>query len=349
MKASVLYGVGDMRYEEVPKPQCDDDSVIVKVKASGICGSDPPRVLKNWKYDLPAIIGHEFSGEIVEIGSNVKGFEIGDRVAAIPFIPCNECYYCKSGLYSMCENHGMLGAKSYGGFAEYAKVPGTNLIKVYDMDFESAAMIEPLAVSLHGVLGLQPGVGDAVAVMGAGTIGQLVIQWLKIYGVEKIIAVDISEVKLGEAKALGADFCINAKECDPVEKINEITEGMGVDISIECAGSKITEEQCLLITKKRGKVGYLGIAYTDVLLREKAFENIFRRELTVQGFWNSYSAPFPGKEWTKSVEYVKNGKIKLKEMISHRYKLSEASKAFEMIGSRKEEYNKVMILTDENK
>ena len=180
--------------------------------------------------------------------------------------------------------------------------------------------------------------------MGSGTMGQLVIQGLKIAGAGTIIAVDISDNKLRESKELGADIIINAKDINPVEKIKELTGGKGVDIALECAGSKITQEQCLLITKKKSKIGFLGIAYSDITLSEEAFENIFRKELELKGFWNSYSAPFPGQEWTKGINLVNEGKIKLKEMVSHKFSLEDTYKAFEMIRDRKEEFNKILIL-----
>ncbi|MDE4542169.1 galactitol-1-phosphate 5-dehydrogenase [Thermoanaerobacterium sp. R66] len=344
MKAGVLFGVNDIRYTDFANPICGENDVIINVKACGICGSDPPRILKNWRYNLPAIPGHEFSGIVVDKGEKVGNFELGDKVVVIPFIPCGKCENCLKGKYSLCNNNDMLGSKSYGGFAEYAKVPATNVLKINDIDFESAAMIEPLAVALHGVLGIEPIVGDTIAIMGAGTLGQLVIQWLKVMGIDDIIAVDISDTKLKEAKNLGATICINAKEYDPVKEILNITSGYGVDIAFECAGSKITQEQCLLVTKKSGKVAYLGIAYSDIHLKENSFESIFRKELTLKGFWNSYSAPFPGQEWIKSIKYVENGSINLIPMISHRFKLSQIKEAFDMIAERKEEYNKIMII-----
>lgn len=346
MKAAVLHSVGDIRYENIEIKPYGDDEVKIKVKAAGICGSDPPRALKKWKYPVPAILGHEFSGYIVEVGKNVKGFEVGDRVVAVPLEPCHQCEYCKKGQFSLCESYDMLGATSFGGFAEYVNVKATNVLKIDDIDYEEAAMIEPLAVALHGVLNINPQLGDTVAVLGAGTIGQLTIQWLKVSGVEKIIAVDISDKKISEAMSLGADIGINALKENPVEKIMELTNGFGVDICIECAGSKITQEQCLLVTKKKGKIGYQGIGHAGIELSEAAFEGIFRKELNIQGFWNSYSAPFPGQEWFKSIEYVKQKKIKLKQLISHRFSLEDTAKAFEMIGARKEEYNKIMIVQD---
>ncbi|KLV23484.1 galactitol-1-phosphate 5-dehydrogenase [Niallia circulans] len=344
MKAAVLHAENKIIYEDIELESCNATEVKVKVMAAGICGSDTHKMTSVWKYPLPAIMGHEFSGIVTEIGSKVTNVKVGERVVVIPFIPCNECEYCLKGQFSLCENHGMIGSKSYGGFAEYCNVPAKNILSIGEMDFEEAAMIEPLAVALHGVLNIKPHLGDVVAVFGAGTIGMLVIQWLKIAGVKEIIAIDISDEKLAEARAFGCEKTINAKKEDLYQKIEEYTNGLGVDIALECAGSKITQEQCLLITRKKGKIGYLGIAYSDVTLSQKAFENIFRRELTLKGFWNSYSAPFPGEEWTKSISFLQKGQIKLKDLISHRFSLEDTQAAFNLIINREENYGKVLIL-----
>ncbi|WP_046180084.1 galactitol-1-phosphate 5-dehydrogenase [Domibacillus tundrae] len=343
MKAAVLHAKNQFVYEEVPINPCGEQEVKVKVMAAGICGSDTHKMMSEWKYPLPAIMGHEFSGWVIEKGAGVTNVELGDRVTVIPFVPCYQCEHCERGDYSLCEDHGMIGSKSFGGFAEYVNVPVSNILPIGDMDFEEAAMIEPLAVALHGVLNIEPRLGDTVAVFGTGTIGLLVIQWLKIAGT-KIIAIDISDEKLAEAKRFGCEYVINPLQDNLEEKIAEFTNRSGADIAMECAGSKITQEQCLLVTKKKGKIGYLGIAYQDVLLSQRAFENIFRKELKLMGFWNSYSAPFPGEEWTKSVDYILNGRIQLKEMISHRFPLQETQKAFNMMINREETYGKVLIL-----
>ncbi|KYC84191.1 MULTISPECIES: galactitol-1-phosphate 5-dehydrogenase [Heyndrickxia] len=347
MKAAVLHSENEIIYQDIEISECQPNEVKVKVMAAGICGSDTHKMVSKWKYPLPAIMGHEFAGYVVEKGKDVTNVEIGDRVAAIPFIPCNECEYCLRGQFSLCENHGMIGSKSFGAFAEFVNIPAKNVLPIGEMSFEDAAMIEPSAVSLHGVLNIHPQLGDVVAVFGVGTIGILAIQWLRVAGVKEIIAIDISDKKLQDAMDLGCEKSINPLKEDLIKKIYEYTNGLGVDIAFECAGSKITQEQCLLITRKQGKVGYLGIAYSDVTLSEKAFENIFRRELTLKGFWNSYSAPFPGKEWMNTIEFVQQGKIKLKELVSHRYKLEDTQKAFNMMINREEEYNKVMIIPNE--
>jgi len=346
MKAAVIYGTGDIRYDDIKDPECGIDDVIIKVSACGICGSDSPRILQNWKYPVPGVPGHEFAGTIVETGANVKEFSLDEAVVAQPLIPCGECINCKSGFYSVCDDITMLGADVPGGYAQYVKVPAANVLRTGSIELQKAALIEPCAVAAYGVLGIAPKMGDTVAILGMGTIGQLVLQWCKIYGVRRVMAVDISERKLAEAKALGADYCINGLKTDVEKEILELTGGVGVDISMETAGSKITQEQCLVVTKKRGKVGYLGIARSDILLKEKSFESIFRHELTLKGFWNSYSAPFPGAAWEKSIEYIQDGRIELEKLISHRFALHDVGAAFTMIKERKEEYNKILLVVE---
>ncbi|AQY49964.1 Galactitol-1-phosphate 5-dehydrogenase [Listeria weihenstephanensis FSL R9-0317] len=347
MRAAVLYENNEIKAEQVEEAVCGKDEVRVKVMAAGICGSDIHKMQTRWKYPLPAVMGHEFAGVVVEKGVDVTRVAIGERVAGIPLVPCGTCEYCQQGEFSLCENYRMVGSHFHGAFAENVVLKATNVIGIGDMDFEEAAMLEPLAVAMHGVLGIKPELGDTVVVFGIGTIGILVVQCLQLAGVKDIIAVDISNGKLAEASKFGCSYTINPLQEDLAEKVREYTGGSGADIALECAGSKITQEQCLRVTKKKGKIGYLGIAYADVLLPEEAFENIFRRELTLKGFWNSYSAPFPGEEWTTSIAFVNQGRIKLKPLISHRYKVDQTADAFAMILGRKEDYNKVMILPQE--
>ncbi|MBY5004947.1 galactitol-1-phosphate 5-dehydrogenase [Streptococcus suis] len=349
MKAALLTKLNHFEIHELEKPVPHSNQVLVNVKAAGICGSDIHKMQSEWKYELPMVMGHEFSGQVEAVGDEVQSVTVGDRVAIVPFLPCNKCIYCKEAKYQLCEDYRMIGSHYYGGFEEYVVVPETNVLPIGDkISYEEAAMIEPLAVAAHGVMGLDPQVGDQVAVFGLGTIGILSVQWLRLAGVKKIIGIDIDPIKLEESKKYGITDTINPLEESLEDRITDLTKGLGVDISLECAGSKITEEQCLLITRKGGKIGYQGIAYTDVLLHQRAFENIFRREYTVKGFWNSYSAPFPGKEWTHSVEFIEAGKINLKDMISHRFPLGDIQKAFNLTVHREESYNKVMILPSQD-
>ncbi|MDE3316639.1 galactitol-1-phosphate 5-dehydrogenase [Lacticaseibacillus zeae] len=343
MKASMLEDLNKFLVKEIDIPSPKKDEVVVKVMAAGTCGSDSHKMISGWKYGYPAVMGHEFSGIVTQLGENVSNVSVGQHVAVAPFIPCFKCHYCQIGLFQMCENYSMLGQQKFGGFEQYVSVPARNVLDIGKMSFEEGALIEPMAVAAHAVMGIKPELGDTVAVFGLGTVGDLVVRLLISSGATNVIGIDIDDQKLEKGLDEGCTHVINSAKESLEEKIMEYTDGLGVDISMECAGSKITEEQTLLFTKRRGKVGFVGIAYSDVLLHQRAFENIFRHELTVTGFWNSYSAPFPGREWTNSIQLVNSGRIKIKDLITHRFELEDMQKAFNMITTRSESFNKVMF------
>ena len=346
MKASVMYEHKKFEYKEIEEHKLGENDVRIKVHSCGICGSDIHKMQTKWKYGYPAVIGHEYCGEVVGFGDKVTKFKKGDRVVCVPFMPCNECEYCKQSLYSMCENYTMIGSHRFGGFAEYSVIAEENLLKIGDLEYTKASFIEPLAVVMHAVMGIDINLGDSVVVLGAGTIGMLVLQAIKAAGAGKVIVVDIDDKKLELAKKLGATQTINSLSEDLEKKVKEYTDEKGADISLECAGSVVTQEQALLLTKKHGKVGYLGIAYKDVTLKEKAFESIFRKELTLKGSWNSYSAPFPGREWTNAIELISKNKIDVESLITHKFTLKDVDKAFEMILGRTEPFGKILILPE---
>lgn len=344
VKAAVLTSLNHFEISEVEKPTIKEDEVLVRVEAAGICGSDIHKMQYGWKYGYPKVMGHEFSGVVEATGEKTASIKAGDRVAVIPFMPCHKCAYCKAGKFQLCEHYQMIGSDHNGGFEEYVAVPASNVIKIGDkISFEEAAMIEPLAVAAHAIMGISPQLGDTVAVFGLGTIGVLAVQWLRLCGVKKIIGIDIDPKKNEAAKYYGIDEVIDPLNEPLEQRILEMTDELGVDIALECAGSQITEEESLLVLRKGGKIGYLGIAYTDIFLHQKAFENIFRREYTIQGFWNSYSAPFPGEEWFHSIAFIEQGKIDLKRLISHQFKLDQLQEAFDLTVNQKESYSKVMI------
>lgn len=339
----MLEDLNKFSVKEIDIPSPKKDEVVVKVMAAGTCGSDSHKMISGWKYGYPAVMGHEFSGIVTQLGENVSHVSIGQHVAVAPFIPCFKCHYCQIGLFQMCENYSMLGQQKFGGFEQYVSVPARNVLDIGKMSFEEGALIEPMAVAAHAVMGIKPELGDSVAVFGLGTVGDLVVRLLIASGATNVIGIDIDDQKLQKGLDEGCAHVINSAKEPLEERIMKYTNGLGVDIAMECAGSKITEEQTLLVTKRRGKIGFVGIAYADILLHQKAFENIFRHELTLTGFWNSYSAPFPGKEWTNSIQLVNSGRIKIKDLITHRYELEDMQKAFDMITTRSESFNKVMF------
>ena len=345
MESLRLYGIRDLRYEESPQPTIEQgDEVIIRVRNAGICGSDISRYKKVGPLTPGNIWGHEYAGEVFEFGDNVTDLNVGDRVAVCPALYCGKCKYCRSGYIAACPDLLVTGAKVPGGFATYVKVPRENVIRIPDsVSFEEAAFVEPSAVALHGIYktNLQP--GYSVAVMGCGTIGLLAIQWAKICGAQVVYAIDIENEKLNLAKQVGADILINPKDGNTHEQIMTYTNGNGVDLAVEAAGSPITSSQVFALAKKRGEVVFMGIPYADVQIERFYFEKIVRQELTVYGSWNAVSSPFPGREFHTTIHCMDVGKLQVKPLISHRVPLKMGPEMFERIIDNKEIFTKVMF------
>lgn len=344
MKAGVLFAINDIRCELVDIPEITDEEILIKVKYAGICGTDFERVLKTGTWKFPTVLGHEFGGTTVKVGKQVSGIRPGDKVVVNPMVPCDTCPHCKVGKYNMCQSYDYLGSRSNGGFAEYAKVKYTNAYLVPgDMEHDDIASIDPVAVALHGVVKGDVKIGQTVAVFGAGPIGHYMMQWAKLTGAAKVIAIDIVDKKLQLAKEIGADYCINPLQTDDVIKeIKNITDNEGVDVAIESAGSDITVIQCLSAVKKQGRVVYLGTPHKKVYFPDTVFESILRKEITIVGSWCYHFSP-PIHEWQVSIDNIHKGKIKTKPVISHRFELENIKAAFDMIRERKEFFNKILI------
>ena len=348
MKAAVLYAPADLRIEEVPVPGLSSaDDVLINVKAVGICGSDIDRVLYTGTYSFPTIPGHEFCGVVAQAGECAGEFKEGDKVVVAPILPCGKCDSCVQGNYGQCDNYSYLGSRTDGGMAEYVVAPKRNLVRMPEsMSFEEGASVEPAAVTLHGMRQIRVEAGDSAAVLGCGTLGLFAIQFAKIMGATRVFAADIDEKKLELASKFGADHCINAMKTDSVEAIKQLTGGKGVDIAIETAGNNITQEQAIRITKKKGRILYLGTAHKDVVLPPETFEFIVRYELTIKGAWNSYSAPFPGVEWQAVLDYTESKRLDILSCITNRIPLDGIFETIKAMEKRSFYFNKVIVNID---
>lgn len=344
LKALNLYHMNDLRYEECEMPVLESDNeVIIEVKATGICGSDTSRYSKLGPYIKGMTFGHEFSGVIFQVGQGVSGLVVGDRVTACPTIVCGKCDYCKQGAYSRCKNLYVIGSYVPGSFAQYVKVPASHVLKIPDnVDFQTAAMVEPSAVVAHGFYKTHLKPGMTVAVIGTGSIGLLAIQWAKIFGATQIIAIDIDDNKLEVAKKVGADTVINSAKVDLEEMIQQNFEDK-IDLAVESSGAKAVIGPILTLPKKGGEVLFLGIPYADIDLSRTQFEKILRNELSLHGSWNALSAVFPGKEWTSTLYYMSKGAIRVDSIVSHYVPLSKGPEMFNRIIQRKENINKVIF------
>ncbi|GMQ64303.1 galactitol-1-phosphate 5-dehydrogenase [Vallitalea maricola] len=329
MKAAVLYAQNEIRIENIEKPVIEDDEVLIKVKASGICGSDIPRVLGTASHYYPNVFGHEFSGEVVEIGREVKNVHIGDKVSVAPLKPCHSCVDCLSGNHALCKKYSFIGSREYGAWAEYVKAPEVNIVKLPEqVSYVQGAFLEPITVVLHGLLVMDFKPMTTVAITGMGTIGLLTLQCAKIMGAKDITVFDIDDERLKIALELGADNVINTKTDDIAEQVKKITNGKGFQMVIETAGVPFTELLCLEIAGNKGSVMYIGTPHTEFVIQPKQFEYMNRKELTVKGSWMSYSAPFPGKEWTLGANYLGTGQIKVEKLIDRVIDIDDTKKAF---------------------
>lgn len=345
MKSLKLYGKRDIRYEDADKPSIEkQDDVIVKVKAVGICGSDISRYVNLGPYEKGMIFGHEFSGVVEKVGRSVIDLKPGDRVAGCPALYCGKCESCKKSTYAQCDKLTVIGSTYPGAFAEYVKLPAENFVKIPDeVDFDGASMVEPSSVVVHGLYKTTMQPGSDIAIMGAGNIGLLAVQWAKIFGAKKVYAIDIDNEKLKTAEALGADATINPKEGPVHEQLMSLTNNRGVDIAIEAAGSVVTSAQVFSLCRKGGSVVFLGIPYGDVHVERFYFEKIVRNELKVYGSWNAISAPFPGKEWETSLQSMGSGDLKVDTLITHRLSLKDGPAIFEQIANKAPSIGKVIF------
>lgn len=331
MKAAVLNEFNSFTLCEVNQPAPQKNEVLIKVKAAGICDSDIHQLKTEGRRKAAEIIGHAFAGVVEEIGSKVTSLKKGDRVAAVPFIPCGECADCGAGNRHWCEKGKRIGLHQNGCFAEYVVLPEENVLPIGGgVSFEEAVMLEQIAKAAHGVEKLDIRTGDTVAVFGLDTFGLLNIQWLRQTGAKRIIGLDSDRNNLWEAKMHGVTDTIDMLRESVEERIAQLTEGQGADVVVECSGSFVAVEQCLLITKKGGTIGYYGQEPSNMMLRQQAFNNIFQREYTLKGLWNSYSAPFPGKEWAAALSLIEQKRLEPGTLVSHRFTLDDIQLAFDL-------------------
>ncbi|WMX58629.1 galactitol-1-phosphate 5-dehydrogenase [Peribacillus sp. R9-11] len=344
MKAVKLYEPGNLQVEEVEIPSISETEVLIKVKAIGICGSDIPRALTKGAYYKGLTLGHEFSGQIVECGSDASEWSVGDRVTIAPLEPCMECVYCKQGKFGLCDTYNYYGSRTDGAMANYIKVGKANILRLEDtISYDAGAMVDPAANAVHGLWRGNLKKGDTAVVMGLGAIGMFAVQFAREMGAKEVIAVDIFEEKLEIAKKLGADRVVNSKK----KNIVQVLMDTHVDFVIDTSGSPIAQDQAVLITGKMGRVVFLGISNQPLTLSAKTVDRLLRYEIGIHGSWNSFSDPFPGKEWSYVIESMAQGKIKTEEIVSHRFDLDETPAVFKKIKNKEIVFNKILLYPGE--
>ena len=349
MKAAVVCANEDVKYMDYEEPQVGPGLVKIKVKASGICGSDIPRVLHNGVHFYPIVLGHEFSGDVVEIGEGVTTIKMGDRVSGAPLIPCMKCDDCQNGNFSLCRHYSFIGSRQQGSNAEYIVIPEQNAVAFdQSISYEQGAMFEPSTVALHGLFQNDYKGGEYTAVLGGGTIGMFTMQWSKIFGAKKVVVFDISEERLALAKRLGADEVINTSLEGYKEKAMELTEGKGFAFVFETAGQIPTMHMAFELASNKASVCFIGTPHENLSFTPAMWENMNRKEFKLTGSWMSYSSPFPGKEWKLTAHYFATGQLKFDPgFIFKKMPMSEAQEAFQMFKTPGLVKGKVLLVNEE--
>ncbi|TDF98934.1 galactitol-1-phosphate 5-dehydrogenase [Paenibacillus piri] len=345
MKAAVLHGPNDIRVEELEIPALEPDEILVKVMATGICGSDLPRVLGDAAHHYPIVLGHEFAGTVERVGGGVTRVKTGDRVVGVPLKPCRKCEDCRSGHFAQCKHYSFIGSRVNGSWAEYVALPESNAIPFgEEISFEEAALVEPSAVALHALqlIGFQG--GEHVAVLGGGNIGLLVLQWARILGAREVTVFDIDEERLSTARQLGADHTVNTLRPGFEDDWKRLTAGKGFGIVMETAGSDVTMRLSFELAANKAKVCFVGTPVRELTFSHKQFELMNRKEFTLTGSWMSYSAPFPGKEWELTLHFLRKGLLNLKGIVFRQFDLDGINDAFDLYRQPGAVKGKILLL-----
>jgi (R,R)-butanediol dehydrogenase / meso-butanediol dehydrogenase / diacetyl reductase len=348
MRAAVWYAKNDVRVENVPEPPAPGKGEVkIKVFQTGICGSDlheydagPIFIPTEELHPLtgrkaPLILGHEFSGEVVEVGQGVTNVRVGDRVAPDAAQHCGVCYMCKVNRYSLCEKLAFTGLMTDGSFAEYVNVPAYTCYKLLpEISNEAGALVEPLAVGIHAIRQGKLLQGDTVAVVGTGTIGLVTIQAARAAGASKVFAIELSKDRKEKAKGLGA-IVLDPTETDVAAEIQDQTEGQGVDVAVECIGKAATVNTGIQCAKRGGKIVVVGIFekpgeinYNDLVFQEKEIIG---------------SLAYYG-EFDSAIALLADGRIKAEPLITGKIKLDDiVENGFEELLKNRESNIKILV------
>ena len=342
MKALVLKSYNHFAYEDVPEPRIANNTVLVRVKACGICGSDVHGMDgSSGRRKPPIVMGHEASGIIEETGPHVTEWKKGQRVTFDSTIYCQNCHFCRNGQINLCDNRRVLGVScddyhQEGAFAEYVAVPKHILYPLPEkVSFEQAAMIEPLSIAFHAVNRTPILLDDIAVVVGAGVIGLLTIQSLRAAGCGKIIVIDIQPERLIIARNIGADITLNPLDNNIADTISEQTSKRGVDIAIEAAGIEATTLLAIESLKKGGTLTAIGNISPTVKI---PLQRIVTREISI----NSSCAS--NGEYPSCIAMIANRTIDVDSLISAKVPLSEGASWFKKLYNRQSDLIKVIIV-----
>jgi L-iditol 2-dehydrogenase len=341
MKALVLRQYNQFTFEDVPVPEPGAGEVLVRVKACGICGSDVHGMDGSTGRRIPPIImGHEASGIIETAGAGVERWKAGDAVTFDSTIYCGHCDFCKAGLINLCDNRRVLGVscgdyRQNGAFAEYVVVPERILYRIPEgVSFVKAATIEAISIAFHAVSRVSVALNDTAVVVGAGMIGLLVVQSLRIAGCGRIVALDLDSSRLELAKKLGADVVLNPAACDVRQAVRDLTGGKGADLAFEAVGLGATLQAAIASVRKGGSVSLVGNVVPKV---EFPLQEVVTRQISLFGSCASCG------EYPACLDMLARGSIYIDAMISATAPMSDGAAWFDRLYRREPGLMKVVL------
>ena len=341
MKALVLEAYNQFVYQEVPAPEMGPDDVLIQVVACGICGSDVHGMDGSSGRRIPPVImGHEAAGMISAMGKDVTGWQVGDRVTFDSTIYCGECTFCRKGLINLCDNRRVLGVscddyRQHGAFAEVVAVPKHILYRLPDgLSFEHAAMVEAVSIAFHAVSRPPITLNDAAVVVGAGMIGLLVVQALRVAGCGTVVAVDLDPQRLALARQLGADVALRSDVDDVASNVQALTGGRGADLAFEVVGISPTLQLATQCLRKGGALTCVGnlASRTDFML-----QSVVTRQITLYGSCSSCG------EYPACLDMIARGAIKVDPLISAVAPLKEGADWFKRLYAKEPGLMKVIL------
>ena len=327
MRVAMYYNNNDVRLEEMPTPKIGPGELLVKVHASGICGSD---VMEWYRIDrAPLVLGHEIAGEVVAVGDGVEPFQEGNRVSAAHHVPCNTCHYCLSGHHTVCDTLRQTNFDP-GGFAEYIRLPAINVehgvfLLPDEVSYEEATFTEPLACVLRGqrMARLEP--GQSVLVIGSGIAGLLHVQLARAMGASRVVATDIVDYRLEAARRFGADATIHAEEDVPA-RLRQENDGRLADLVVVCTGAMPAITQALESVERGGTVLFFAPTGPGVTIPISVNDLFFRNDITLTTSYAGSPA-----DYAVALELIRARSVRVREMITHRLPLAETGLGFQLV------------------
>lgn len=341
MKAAFVVGPNIVQIDDRPVPRAGPGDVLVKMRACGVCGTDIEKV--RGLHITPPMLGHEVVGEIAEIGEQVKGFEVGDRVFVHHHVPCYVCHYCRRGDYTMCDSFAQTTIEPCG-FAEYFRVPRTNvergaILKLpSNISYEEATLIEPTACCIRGLSKTRIRLGDDFMVIGCGPIGLTHIRLLAIFGAGRIFGTDVLGFRLEAAKKLGASAVFNPRSGDVVERVREQTNGRGADGVIVSVGAPEAILQAIDLARKGGVVVLFGAPSRGAMLSYD-LSKVFLKEVSLIPSYSTSEL-----ETNAALELMASSRLGLSSIITHRFRLEDAAEAIRCAAEAKDSL-KIIVLS----